>query len=354
MHDKTWIIGSVAPIAFAAAIAYQTDEPVDGDDFFPFTSIPGKDASPDEFTAIGLSACATNADGDLHVCGVKDDSRIWHAIRDARAGTWGEGFRDIQAETDKDGGHLAAVARTACAVSPNGDLHVLAITSVFFDLYHTIRSANGTWPYPFSWVNAEARRNGPEIVGPTPVAACAADQQGNLHLVALNRAGQIYHTVRYFAAGLFGPPGSWHQWGNVQNVVDPLGVALGPALLPGDQRTSVGCATDRGGNLHVCVLDQQHKLRHTLRDANTGAWTAWGDVEAQTGPLPIIANVACTCGPDGSLDVYVTDDDREAYFVARKPTGNWTKVRNVTKDLGAAGDGPPIYGHLYSLSASHD
>ena len=47
----------------------------------------------------------------------------------------------------RNGNSIGNMADIACATNSAGDLHVLVIANS--RLYHTIRKADGSWPYPF-------------------------------------------------------------------------------------------------------------------------------------------------------------------------------------------------------------
>jgi hypothetical protein len=245
------------------------------------------------------------------------------------------------------------VIRVACASNQTDDLHVLAITANFDDLYHTIRLGDGNdWPYPFAYVNQEARGGGPEIVGPTPFCDCALNRWGDLHVLAVNRAGQLYHTIRYgpsydrLGAGpqsRTGVEGHWSTWGEVQFVVDPLGQALGPVFTGAHVGSPISCATNADGDLHVCVLSSTGRLYHTIRRGPRdpkveGTWDRWVIVEAFGGSL---TDVTCACDPRGALNVSVADwaiQRRPPYisppkyyygdtfFIQRTPGGDWSNI----------------------------
>jgi hypothetical protein len=341
---------------------------------------------------IALTACAATTIGEVHFCGTApnpgpghpDQQHLWHTLR-GRLGGYGKGWQNVMMQTDKVGPDPGPILRVACATTPTfiyagvpgyhpgrtvgGDLHILAITDEFFDLYHTVRLGpgnplslpEGSWPYPFSWVNPEARGGGPEIVGPTPVAACATNHQGDVHVIAANREGELYWTLRRGPNNPVGPEGTWAKWINVQSKTDPLGHVLGPVKVDPQHGMSIACATNLQGALHVLVLDAESRLWHTIRhgtsddpaDPAPGTWVQWGPVDEQTGPFELTpSNVTCTCGPGDVLNVFVTtrvqseDTDGTVYFVLRDSVGNWSGVFNVTDAL-----------HLnsaFSVSASHE
>jgi hypothetical protein len=81
-------------------------------------------------------------------------STIWYTERQA-SGVWPYPFIDVTAKTSQQGPSLDVIF-TACAANQAGDLHVLA-SDVAGKLWHTILLANGSWPFPFGDVQASVR-----------------------------------------------------------------------------------------------------------------------------------------------------------------------------------------------------
>ena len=75
---------------------------------------------------------------ELHVVGVTGDGRLLHAIRRPDRG-WQE-FRDVGREAGRPG---EAFSAAGCAVVA-GDLHVCAVTRDG-RLWHTVRQPDGDW-----------------------------------------------------------------------------------------------------------------------------------------------------------------------------------------------------------------
>jgi hypothetical protein len=155
----------------------------------------------------------------------------------------------------------------ASAAAPNGDVHTLALDQAN-GLWHTIRAANGDWPFPWGDVQQAIRDQGNTDVGPTRFVAAAAAPNGDLHLFVLDQADGLWHTIR--AAN-----GDWpYPWGDVQQAIRDQGNSdVGPTRF-------VSAAADANGDVHVLVLDQANGLWHTIRLAN-GDWPyPWGNVQA--------------------------------------------------------------------------
>jgi hypothetical protein len=252
--------------------------------------------------------------------GAKDNTGIWHALRDHATGLWGEGFLDVQAETDKQQGqHLDAVTRVACAVAADGELHVLAVTHQFFDLYHTSRNGDGTWPFAFGWVNLASRGARPELVGPTPAAACAASSAGGLHVVALNSAGVIYHTIATRTRASSAHP----DLGIRGEMCWPLSQILAATC----GQCCCGVSEDNHRVRHRrewqpsrhCAQPERHPSSHHAGLTNGGltAWTALIDAIGWT-------DLSCTCGLGGTLyafGIVSPINGLAAYY--KRPGGAW-------------------------------
>ena len=57
-------------------------------------------------------------------------------------------------------------------------------------LWHTIRLADGSWPYPFEDVQAQTDQHDPDI-GAIGTIACATNQGNDLHICATKLVGII-------------------------------------------------------------------------------------------------------------------------------------------------------------------
>jgi hypothetical protein len=98
----------------------------------------------------------------------------------------------------------------ACAgiIAPETLLHLLTVDQVD-GLWHTIRKANGDWPFPWGDVQRQIRDHGNPDVGPTKFVACGQGDGGDLHVLVLDEADGLWHTIRK-------ANGDWpFPWGDV-------------------------------------------------------------------------------------------------------------------------------------------
>jgi hypothetical protein len=185
------------------------------------------------------AACALNVQTyDLHVLMIDTYGNLLHTIRPhGGAGeNWTFPFGVVQAQTSVHGQNIGAIAQTACSCNANGDLHVIAIDSATSRLWHTIRLANGSWPYPLGQVTLP--------VGAITTASCSTDSQGHLHVVAFdNSSSKLWRTMRDASGG----------WPVLEDVFAHSGAI--PNLGSGRAVRSISCTTDPADNLHVFAAD---------------------------------------------------------------------------------------------------
>jgi hypothetical protein len=164
---------------------------------------------------------------------------------------------------------LAATPRAACSADRQGNLHVLAIDQSD-RLWHALRrGADGTWT-PLRLVQDETGRAGPDV-GPTPFAACAAAPAGDLHVLAIDRDNRLWHALRR------GADGAWTALSPVQDETGRAGPDVGPTPF-------AACAADPAGDLHVLAINDNQDLWHGIRRAADGTWTALSPVQDETNP----------------------------------------------------------------------
>jgi hypothetical protein len=262
-------------------------------------------------------AIATNSLGDLHVCSLDDPGGgLWHTIRKAD-GTWPFPFGDVFAQNGRIIGGPNPPGRfnsVHIAANVQGDLHV--VCGVGQGVWHTMRKADGTWPYAFSYVGPNPRIYFFDL-------AIATNVQGDLHVCGAG-GGSLWHTIRK-------ADGTWpYAFGDVlaqTGLPNLSNYALGDFAYP---FPNVAIATNSLGDLHVCAIPDQPDggLYHTIRKAD-GTWPfPFGDVLAQTGPIgPNLRpgnHVAVATNAQGDLHVCMSDHDGSTFWhTIRKADGTW-------------------------------
>jgi hypothetical protein len=241
-------------------------------------------------------ACATNQGGDLHVLAVGGGGTLWHTIRFAD-GSWQQGFGGVGGAVHQN---IGLIGRIACATNQGGDLHVLVVDGLS-RLWHTIRFADGSWQQFFGDIGGALHQS----IGLIGGIACATNQGGDLHVLATDLGGKLWHTIRL-------ANGSWPN-----PFQDVLGVINKDRNI-GKTVHSFACATNQGGDLHVLALLSGGSwsgdtLWHTLRKAN-GSWPYEYDVERTANQsikdnqsIKNIKETRCATNRGGDLHVLVTN-----------------------------------------------
>jgi len=196
----------------------------------------------------------------LHTCGVATNGVIWHTIRYSNPAHWQSSFGNVNAQ--ESNGNTLQFQRVACA-GGNNLLHVVALAQNGV-IWHTIRYSNSAqWQSFFGNVNAQESNGG--SLGFTDVDCAVVGQ--DLHICGVDTNGVIWHTIRYSS------PAHWQSFfGNV-NAQESNGSTL--------HFVRVGCASVNG-NLHICGVDTNGVIWHTIRYSNPAHWQSFfGNVNAQ-------------------------------------------------------------------------
>lgn len=216
-----------------------------------------------------IDVAAANVAGSLHVVARVGGGGIFHTVR-APNGSW-TAFADIKGLA-RDPGSVRDVAAAGYA---NGQLQV-AVAINGGGLFHSLRSANGTWT---RFGNVRRQTGDPGAVDRVSVAAIGND----MHLVLSTADGGLFHAVR--AAN-----GSWTPIGNVKEQAGNPGVVLDVG--------ATGHAS--GGQLQIAITTfgsggMGGQLFHAIRSAN-GTWTGFGQVPGLIGgpAFPSITRAAIT------------------------------------------------------------
>ncbi|HEX4613727.1 MAG TPA: hypothetical protein VH092_36430 [Urbifossiella sp.] len=144
-----------------------------------------------------------------------------------------------------------AVVGVACAderFTNRQGTHTLTVKDG--EIYHAMGNPPG------GLVNGETAKaaNGNRVRGVVAVAGTGFDGLDDIHVVAVDRDGKVWHTARL-------PDGTWLRWGDVSDEVGGFGVA-----------TRVTC-TSTGRNLLVTVGNAAGAETRCIRTA-VGRWTA--------------------------------------------------------------------------------
>ncbi len=162
-----------------------------------FEDVNALTAFPGSFISID---CA-NIKGELHVCSVSDDGKLWHTVRSSQ-NSWLP-FEDVQATASNAPDGFASVSIT----EGDGDLHVCAQAGG--DVWHTIRFSSDPPSWQSVFDSAKERAGDPGSFGLTGCASL----QGELHICGVTDDGKLWHTIRFVQ-----PPG-WLQFEDIAAVV---------------------------------------------------------------------------------------------------------------------------------------
>jgi hypothetical protein len=284
---------------------------------------------------IGLVRASSNPDGSLQITALDEQNTLWHTIRAAN-GTWPYGWGNVQAAVP--GTPIGPTRWADISADPSGNLDVLALDAQN-TLWYTARNAtNGIWS---AWLNVQATMPSPSV-GPTPTVAAANDGSGNLHVLTLDAQNTLWHTIQL-------PTGHWpYQWGNVQATMEGNGFpSIGPI-------SSVAATTDPGGNLHLFVLDEAFQLWYTYRAAN-GTWPVpWTDVlEAVQPNISPLRVAGASANPNGDIQVAVVDANGTLWHTIHAAAGTWPYPWGNVQAV-MAGSGSPEIGPTPFVAVSAD
>jgi hypothetical protein len=162
-----------------------------------FEDVNALTAFPGSFISIDC----TNVKGELHVCGVSDDGKLWHTLRSSQ-NSWLP-FEDVQATASNAPDAFASVSITG----GDGDLHVCAQAGG--DLWHTIRFSSDPPSWQSAFENVKEEAGDPGSFGPV---GCTSFQ-GELQVSGVTDDGKLWHTIRYEQ-----PPG-WLEFEDIAAVV---------------------------------------------------------------------------------------------------------------------------------------
>jgi hypothetical protein len=254
-------------VAIVNGTLFHTIRHADGtwDSFHNADMVIGNQPGP--HTSVGLGA---DFSGNVHLCTTTPDGNLWHTIRSSN-GTWAP-FGNVKAAT---GSNPGVFSRVDCSiVVPRGQQPTLHVTALTVDgvVWHAIRFADGSWTQfgNLSLVAGGAARF-------TDVDCTGATNLDQLQVIgtasSLTMGSAQQHTLRH-------PDGTWQQ---------PFGNVLAVAGNPGAPLNSSSADVD--GNLHVALTVSGGGLFHTIRNS-AGGWTQYDDVRAATGSAEAFRSVS--------------------------------------------------------------
>ena len=148
-------------------------------------------------------AAAASIFGELHVCGITNNGKIWHTVR-ATNGTWLP-FGEVELLA----GDIGTATDVDCT-AVSGNLHVVASNSVG-GLYHTVRRMeDGSWT-PFGNVKAFAG-------DPGSVSGVSTSQFAGRLFITAHVGVQLYETSRHGENQWQAPSVGWNAFTNVNTL----------------------------------------------------------------------------------------------------------------------------------------
>jgi hypothetical protein len=220
--------------------------------------------------------------------------QMWHTIRNAD-GSWTPQFGSVESQESNNPGPFSAVGCGGVGAA-------LQVAGVGSDdqLWHTIRNADGSWTPQFGLIESQESNN----PGPFSAVACAGVGDA-LQVVGLGGDGQLWHTIR-------NADGSWTpQFGSIesqeQNNPGPF--------------SAVTCG-GVGASLQVVGVGSDGELWCTTRNQD-GSWTPqFVLIQAQNNPAPFTA-VACA-GVGYALQVVGLGSDGQLWHIIHNADGTWS------------------------------
>jgi len=281
------------------------------------------------------AACAATTT-DVQAVAVGPAGQLYHTLRDWSGG-WQPSFGIIESYVSGAPGPFKAAC---CAAAANDDVHVVALDGTG-QLWHTVRHSNGSWQSAFVAV--------PGAAGPI-LAVDAVHVDDDLIVAVVGSDGWLYTTKRDDAGG---------SWDGVFDFKPGQPNADGPYKDVAIARV--------GDNGHLVAVSQGGLVYHAWFQDNWlwPTWQgSWNSIVAQESndPAPFGA-VTCSLVDGGDLHVTAVGDGGQMYHTIRHPDGSWqswfgwvnqqeSNGNAVFTAVGSAGASTDL--HVVGLAWQHD
>jgi hypothetical protein len=222
------------------------------------------------FTRVSLSS----VEGELRLCAVTNTGQLRHVFRRngqfaGESSLWvANEFSDVELFGGGERGNFVDVGCSGVfnPVLNKQELHVCGVTDDGH-LWHTTE-ISGTHPPDFLPLQDVELASGQEV-GEFVKVDCAANK-GQLHLVAVTKAGRALHIIR-------NPSGGWSAFTDVMNPASPAGSSylgtvsdIGIGFCNEDLPENPSLGSDVS-QLNI-VLETSDGLQHTIRSLNPLPW----------------------------------------------------------------------------------
>ncbi|MEU9704456.1 hypothetical protein [Streptomyces sp. NPDC047981] len=277
----------------------------------------------------GERAVAAMPDGSLQLLAYGLDNRMYHNIRFTN-GTW-QGWNRVNSDAvDQrfNGGPLAA------AGTPDGTMHAVAVDRDG-NLLHTLRRPGGSWQEA-GWAGVA---DGTGQVFKAKDVAVAGLPDNSVKVLAYGQNGAMRVTER-MADGAWEKPG----WTTVPGVGGPV--------FAGYDLSITGMA-DR--SVQIAAIGLDGRVWHITRDRN-GVFSPWGNPEWKPQDPMRATAVSIAALPDGTAQLVAAGLDGNAWHTTRPTTGKWAAFSMLTgpyhRPLAATGVGVAALpgGRVYTLA----
>lgn len=273
---------------------------------------------------------------------------VWTATRELRAPeNWSPmspaDFLSFTTVFDLDEGY-APIGSTSAGCRESFVFFV-ALPRGVEELFYLRQRTDGTWVGPFTTVHGVGSSTNPSTFV-YPIHKVSVARAGiDLHVCGVTSTrdrspfgpGRLLHGVRSNTQDI--DPGAdlrlWKaQWGDVLE-----------ATGQNEHVVEVACAgvlntTTGVEDLHVCVVTNNGRLLHSIRDSATSTWTQFGDAGVQAGRASGFTKIDCA-GHANQLYVVAITNAGEALYTIRGPN-SWKPFENVIAQAGVGTTGSAL------------